>query len=135
MEGPIDLPSTRLFALAADDMAINAVKLGRVPDAMTFLRDTKMEPVAAAREVVEWIGNGPTRILDASSAHRVAERWAYGLPELASGQRDTIRAARLVSNPGCYPTAFVLLTRPLVDAGLVPESGPLSTEGWQSGSG
>ncbi len=60
-----------------------------------------------------------TRILDASSAHRVTPGWIYGLPELATGQRERIRDARLVSNPGCYPTGIALLIRPLVDAGLL----------------
>lgn len=76
-------------------------------------------PDDAAREAVALAG--PTcRILDASTAHRVAEGWTYGLPELAPGQREAIAGARLVSNPGCYPQGFVLLTRPLIDAGVLP---------------
>src|SRR5262249_20279676 len=51
--------------------------------------------------------------------HRTDPAWIYGLPELEPGQRDAIRRARLVSNPGCYPTGFLLALRPLVDEGVV----------------
>src|SRR5688572_31454641 len=80
-------------------------------------------PDEAAREAVALateLGDEAPRILDASTAHRVASGWAYGFPELAAGQAEAIRHARLVSNPGCYPTGAVALLRPLVDAGLVP---------------
>ena len=86
-------------------------------------------PDAAAREAVALSqtlpGQGP-RLLDASSAHRVAPGWAYGFPELAPAQAAAIRAARRVSNPGCYPTGAVAALRPLVDAGLVPADHPIS---------
>lgn len=83
-------------------------------------------PDDAAREAAAWAAESGTRVLDASSSHRVAEGWVYGLPELAPGQRDAIRSAARVSNPGCYPTGFLLLVRPLVDAGLLPADAPLS---------
>ena len=66
-----------------------------------------------------------TRLIDASTAHRVADGWVYGLPELEAGRRPTIRAAERVSNPGCYPTGFVLSVRPLIDAGLLSPEVPL----------
>ena len=74
-------------------------------------------PDEAAREASEWAENSPVRLLDASTAHRVADGWTYGLPELTPEQRDLIRAAKRVANPGCYPSAFLLCVRPLVDAG------------------
>lgn len=92
-------------------------------------------PDDAAREAVEWVGNSPTRVLDASSAHRVADGWTYGLPELEKGQREEIRDAAFVSNPGCYPSAFVLLTRPLIDAGLIASSSPLAIHALSGYSG
>jgi N-acetyl-gamma-glutamyl-phosphate reductase len=92
-------------------------------------------PDESAREVVRWVEGARVRLLDASSAHRVAEGWVYGLPELARGQRAQIRAARRVSNPGCYPTAVVLLLRPLVDAGLVARDAPLSIHALSGYSG
>ncbi len=82
-------------------------------------------PDSAAHEAVEWAADAPTRIIDASSAHRVSPGWVYGLPELAPGQRDVIRKAKLVSNPGCYPSGFILLVRPLIDAGLLSAEVPL----------
>ncbi|MCY4220798.1 MAG: N-acetyl-gamma-glutamyl-phosphate reductase [Thiotrichales bacterium] len=83
-------------------------------------------PDDAAREAVRLISSHHVRVLDASTAHRVADGWVYGLPELDAGQRARIRGAARVSNPGCYPTGFVLLVRPLVDAGLVPGNARLS---------
>ena len=83
-------------------------------------------PDDAAREAIGLIASNHARVLDASTAHRVADGWVYGLPELDAHQRERIRGAARVSNPGCYPTGFVLLTRPLVDAGIVPGDGHLS---------
>ena len=77
-------------------------------------------PDAAAREAAALVRNPRTCIIDASTAHRTAAGWAFGLPELAAGQRDAIRASKRISNPGCHASAFILLLRPLVDAGLVP---------------
>lgn len=76
-------------------------------------------PDEAAREAVALIEHPAVRVLDASSAFRTAPDWVYGLPELAGDQREAIAGAPRVSNPGCYPTGFVLLLRPLVEAGLV----------------
>ncbi len=77
-------------------------------------------PDAAAREAAALVRNPRSCIIDASTAHRTAAGWAFGLPELAAGQRDAIRASKRISNPGCHASAFILLLRPLVDAGLVP---------------
>ncbi len=86
-------------------------------------------PDEAARETVALIdsmGASAPKVLDASTAFRVAADWTYGFPELAPDQADKIRAARKVSNPGCYPTGAVALLRPLVDAGLVPADYPIT---------
>lgn len=83
-------------------------------------------PDDAAREAVAMASNPRTRFLDASSAHRTAPGWVYGLPELDAAQPARIAAAARVSNPGCYPTAAVSLLAPLVRAGLVPADLPLS---------
>jgi N-acetyl-gamma-glutamyl-phosphate reductase len=76
-----------------------------------------------------------TRILDASSSHRVSDGWVYGLPELVPSQRNEIRNAQRVSNPGCYPSSFILLVRPLVDAGLLPANAPMSVHALSGYSG
>jgi N-acetyl-gamma-glutamyl-phosphate reductase len=86
-------------------------------------------PDDAARETValiDGVGASAPKVLDASTAFRVAPDWTYGFPELAPDQADKIRAARKVSNPGCYPTGAVALLRPLVDAGLVPADYPIT---------
>jgi N-acetyl-gamma-glutamyl-phosphate reductase len=86
-------------------------------------------PDDAAKETVALIdsmGTAAPKVLDASTAFRVASGWTYGFPELAPDQADKIREARKVSNPGCYPTGAVALLRPLVDAGLVPADYPVN---------
>jgi N-acetyl-gamma-glutamyl-phosphate reductase len=83
-------------------------------------------PDAAAREAAALVTNPRTCLIDASTAHRTAPGWAFGLPELARGQRDALRAAKRIANPGCHATAFILLLRPLVDAGLIPATHPVS---------
>ncbi len=104
-------PSARAEAMAAADVAILCL-----PD------EAAREAVALAAGLP---GGGP-RILDASTAHRVAEGWVYGFPELSPDQPAQIRAARRVANPGCYPTGAIALIRPLVDAGLLPADLPIS---------
>jgi N-acetyl-gamma-glutamyl-phosphate reductase len=86
-------------------------------------------PDAAAKETVALIdgmSNAGPKVLDASTAHRVAAGWIYGFPEMTPDQADKIRTAAKVSNPGCYPTGAVALIRPLVDAGLVPADYPVT---------
>lgn len=92
-------------------------------------------PDAAAREAVALVTNDKVRIIDASSAHRVADGWTYGFPELRAGQRDAIAAATRVSNPGCYPTGFLALIAPLVDAGVVARNARLSVNAVSGYSG
>ncbi|MEH6700522.1 N-acetyl-gamma-glutamyl-phosphate reductase [Parasphingorhabdus sp.] len=81
-------------------------------------------PDEAAIEAVSLIDNDNTRVIDASTAHRVADGWAYGFAEFRSGQRDAIANARFVSNPGCYPTGFLGLVAPLIAGGLLPADWP-----------
>ena len=81
-------------------------------------------PDDAAREAVALISNDSTRVIDASTAHRVAPGWIYGFPEVAG--RDAVANAKRVSNPGCYSTGFIALVAPLVQAGLIPADAALS---------
>jgi N-acetyl-gamma-glutamyl-phosphate reductase len=93
-------------------------------------------PDDAAREAVALIENDTTRVIDASTAHRVAQGWAYGFPELEPDGNERIAQAGRVTNPGCYPTGFLALVRPLVRAGLIPTDWPLSvgaTSGYSGG--
>lgn len=92
-------------------------------------------PDDVAKDAAAWLGGSSVRILDASTAHRVSDSWAYGLPELVSGQRERIANASRVANPGCYASAVILLTRPLVDAGLVAPDTALSIHALSGYSG
>ena len=76
-------------------------------------------PDAAAKELVAVIGDSDTVVIDASTAHRVADGWTYGFPELAKDQRQKLLDSNRISNPGCYPTGAIAILRPLIDAGLV----------------
>jgi len=80
-------------------------------------------PDAASKEAASWVepDNDRTVIIDASTAFRVDENWDYGFPELSKEQRAKLQKSKRISNPGCYPTGFIGLTRPLVDAGILKE--------------
>ncbi|SDA12205.1 N-acetyl-gamma-glutamyl-phosphate reductase [Sphingomonas sp. NFR15] len=92
-------------------------------------------PDAASREAVSLIENDRTRVIDASTAFRTAEGWTYGFPELEPGAADAVASAPRVSNPGCYPTGFLALVRPLVRAGLIPADWPLTVNALSGYSG
>lgn len=104
-------PAARRDAMAQADLAVLCL-----PD------EAAKESVALA----DSLPNGGPRILDASTAHRVAPGWIYGFAELNAAQEAAIRTGRRVANPGCYPTGAIALLRPLVDAGLVPHDFPIS---------
>lgn len=92
-------------------------------------------PDDAAREAVTLVTNPATRIIDASTAHRVFPGWAYGFAELDGDQRAKIAGATRIANPGCYATGAIALIRPLVDAGLLPADWPLVVNGISGYSG
>lgn len=83
-------------------------------------------PDEASKQAASMVENDRTVVIDASTAFRVDDDWAYGFPELSSAQKDAIRTSKRISNPGCYPTGFISLIRPLVDAGIVPAAAPLT---------
>ncbi|ODP36335.1 N-acetyl-gamma-glutamyl-phosphate reductase [Sphingomonas turrisvirgatae] len=121
-----------LIALADEDRK-NAKKRAQALNAADFV--ILCLPDDAAREAVELTTNPATRIIDASTAHRIADGWTYGFAELEPSQAAAIHDARLVSNPGCWPTGFLALVRPLVRAGLIPPDWPLSASGASGYSG
>lgn len=92
-------------------------------------------PDDAARQAVDLITSNRVKVVDASTAHRVAADWAYGFAEMAPGQRAAIAGAGRVANPGCYPTGFIGLVRPLVAAGLIPPDFPLTVNAISGYSG
>tara|TARA_B110000305_G_scaffold86321_2_gene97233 strand:+ start:3049 stop:3987 length:939 start_codon:yes stop_codon:yes gene_type:complete len=83
-------------------------------------------PDDAARETVRKTKNTHTRFIDASTAHRVNPDWTYGMPELMPDQREAIASARLVSNPGCYPTGFLAAVKPLISASVLARDALIS---------
>ncbi len=84
-------------------------------------------PDDAAVEAVKIVaGNGRTRVIDTSTAHRVHPDWAYGFAEMDAAQGAKIAAARFVANPGCYPTGAIGLIRPLVAASVLPSDYPVT---------
>ncbi|MCB1511236.1 MAG: N-acetyl-gamma-glutamyl-phosphate reductase [Hyphomicrobiaceae bacterium] len=95
-------------------------------------------PDAAAIETValaDSLPNGGPKIVDASTAHRVADGWTYGFPELTAEQAAAVRRSRRVSNPGCYPTGGIGLLRPLVERGLIPSDYPITVNAVSGYSG
>ncbi len=92
-------------------------------------------PDDAAKEAVSMIENPSVRVIDASTAFRVDPDWTYGFAEMAPGQRDAIAGSTRVSNPGCYPTGFIGLVRPLVSAGIIPAGWPVTVNAVSGYSG
>ena len=92
-------------------------------------------PDAASIDAVAMILNDRTKVIDASTAHRIDPDWAYGFPELNAAQRGAIAASTRVSNPGCYPTGFLALVAPLVAASIVPADARLSVNAVSGYSG
>ena len=92
-------------------------------------------PDDAAREAAGLIENPAVRVIDASTAYRVAPGWTYGFPEMDEDQRAAVAGATRVSNPGCYPTGFIGLMRPLVRAGIVPADRPITVNAVSGYSG
>lgn len=124
------------------DVALLAIAPGRRKDAAAraeLLNDADAVilclPDDAAREAVALIDNPRVKVIDASTAHRVAPGWTYGFPELSPAHRAGVAASRRVSNPGCYPTGFLALVAPLVAAGIVPADHPLSVNAVSGYSG
>ncbi len=92
-------------------------------------------PDEAAKESVALVGDGATRIIDASTAHRTAEGWVYGFAEIDRAQASAIAAAKTVANPGCWPQGPIATLRPLIAAGLLPADYPVSMNGISGYSG
>jgi N-acetyl-gamma-glutamyl-phosphate reductase len=120
LEGRNDISIASIDAARRKDPAARAEMLNDADAVILCLPDD------AAKEAVGMIRNNRTRVIDASSAHRVADGWTYGFPEMDAAQRDTIAGAGRVTNPGCYATGAIALLRPVVAAGLVPKDWPVT---------
>src|SRR3546814_1935776 len=131
LEARDDVRLIRLGEAERKDPAARAHALNEADLAILCLPDE------AAREAVAMIDNPRTRVIDASTAYRTDPGWTYGFPELERAQGEKVKAAKRVSNPGCYPTGAIDLHRPLVDAGLLPQDFPVTVKAvsGQSGGG
>jgi len=129
LEGRTDLEFISLTGERRKDPGARAKALNAADAVILCLPDE------AARDAVAMIENPDVRVIDASTAFRVATGWTYGFPEMDAVQRGEIVGSRRVSNPGCYPTGFIGLMRPLVKAGLVPSDWPVTVHAVSGYSG
>ncbi|NQU62305.1 MAG: N-acetyl-gamma-glutamyl-phosphate reductase [Rhodospirillales bacterium] len=120
LEGRDDV---EIISLASESRKDAAARAGMLNDADLSILCL---PDEAAREAVAMIENPDTKVIDASTAHRVADGWVYGFPELGPGQAANIADAKRVTNPGCYALSSISMLYPLVTAGLLPADYPVT---------
>ena len=120
LEGRADLSFLRLGEAERKETSARAEMLNKADVVILCLPDD------TARDAVAMIENDSVRVIDASSAHRVADGWVYGMPEYETGQVDKIVTARRVTNPGCYAITSVSILHPLVASGIVPSAHPVT---------
>ena len=111
-----------LLSLAPEARKDPAAKRKVYADADVVILCLPDEAAKEAAKLIDEMGDDAPRVIDASSAHRVAEGWAYGFPELIDGQAEAVANARKVSNPGCHATGAIAVLRPLVEAGVLPKN-------------
>lgn len=127
--------SLSVLSIAAEKRKDEAERLAMMRQADLVVLCLPDEAAKEAVALMATLGNDAPKIVDASTAHRVADGWVYGFAEMDKAQTAAIRQARLVSNPGCYPTGAIALIRPLVEAGLMPADYPVTVNAVSGYSG
>jgi N-acetyl-gamma-glutamyl-phosphate reductase len=115
----LGMPAIKLISLKETDRKDEAARLDAMRAVDLVVLCLPDDAARRAVAMIESLGEAGPKILDASTAHRVAAGWVYGFAEFVPGQAERISAARLVANPGCYATGAIALLRPLIDAGMM----------------
>ena len=122
-------------SIAADKRKDEAARLEMMRDADLVVLCLPDQAAKEAVALIATLGADAPKIIDASTAHRVADGWVYGFAEMDKAQAAAIKTATRVTNPGCYPTGAIALIRPLVDAGIMPADYPVTVNAVSGYSG
>ena len=121
-----NLPALAVKSVAPEKRKDEAARLAMMREVDLVVLCLPDDAAKQAVALIDSLGANAPKVVDASTAHRVADGWVFGFPEMDAGQAEAVRKARRVTNPGCYPTAAIALIRPLVDAGLLPADYPIT---------